>query len=123
MDELELKNTVLGIDIILNKKPISNDVNETEILKLITGKKVKLIVTIIGGQGYIFGRGNQQISSTVIREIGKENIIVAATTTKLNALLGKPLRVDTGDQELNKELSGYIQVITGYKQKYLVNVV
>ena len=120
MDELELKNTVLGIDIILNKKPISN---ETEILKLITGKKVKLIVTIIGGQGYIFGRGNQQISSTVIREIGKENIIVAATTTKLNALLGKPLRVDTGDQELNKELSGYIQVITGYKQKYLVNVV
>ena len=123
MDELELKNTVLGIDIILNKKIIANDVNEAEILRLITGEKVKLIVTIIGGQGYIFGRGNQQISSQVIREIGKRNIIVAAATSKLNALSGKPLRVDTGDQQLNKELNGYIQVITGYKQNYLVNVV
>ena len=123
MDELNLKNTVLGIDILLNKKLIANDVNETEIMKIIKGQKVKLIVTIIGGQGYIFGRGNQQISSKVIRKVGKENIIVAATTSKLHALLGKPLRVDTGDQKLNNELSGYIQVTTGYKQNHLVNVV
>ena len=65
----------------------------------------------------------REVYDKVVRKVGKESIIVAATTSKLHALLGKPLRVDTGDQKLNNELSGYIQVTTGYKQNHLVNVV
>ena len=81
-----------------------------------------MVITLIGGQGHLFGRGNQQLSPRVIRHIGKENIWVVATKTKLQALNNKPLRVDTGDSELDRELSGTIRVITGYHDEVLMPV-
>ena len=70
--------------------------------KLINGKDAKIVVTPIGGQGFIFGRGNQQISSKVIRQVGLDNIVVVATKGKLDRL--ESLRVDTGDPELDEQL-------------------
>ena len=123
MDELGLQNTLLGVDIIFNNKLIASDVNENTILEFISNRKAKIIVTIIGGQGYIFGRGNQQISSKVIKAIGKENIIVASSSPKLTALSGSPLRVDTGEKHLDNYLSGYMPIITGFKQSHMYKVV
>jgi len=113
MDKLSLKNTLLGVDVVCNKTLLASDVNEQELLTLLEGKKAKIVVTIIGGQGYIFGRGNQQISHRVIRRVGIENVVVISTESKILALEGNPLMVDTGDQEMNKELSGYVKVVTG----------
>lgn len=115
MDRLDLENTLLGVDLIENKEIIGEDVTEKEILSLIEGKKVKLIITIIGGQGYIFGRGNQQISPEVINKIGKENIIVVASRDKLNTIFGSPMLIDTGDEETNLNLEGYYRVVVGYE--------
>jgi predicted polyphosphate/ATP-dependent NAD kinase len=113
-DLLDQKKTLLGVDLFLEKKIIANDVNETQILQTIKGKTSKIIVTPIGGQGFIFGRGNQQISSKVIRQVGLDNIVVVATNSKLDRL--KSLRVDTGDLELDKELSVRgVKVVTDYK--------
>ena len=123
MDELDLQNTLLGVDIIFNNKLVASDVNENTILEFINARKAKIIVTIIGGQGYIFGRGNQQISSRIIKVIGKENIIVASSSSKLTALSGNPLRVDTGDRDLDNYLSGYMPIITGFKQSHMYKVV
>ena len=123
MDELDLQNTLLGVDIIFNNKLVASDVNENTILEFINGREAKIIVTIIGGQGYIFGRGNQQISSRIIKVIGKENIIVASSSSKLTALSGNPLRVDTGDRDLDNYLSGYMPIITGFKQSHMYKVV
>ena len=81
---------------------------------LIKDKKVKLVITLIGGQGHIFGRGNQQLSPAVIKAVGRDNIIIVATKIKLQALEGRPLIADTGDSELDKALSGPISVVTGY---------
>lgn len=106
-----LEKTLLGVDLIMNGKIIVKDAKETDILSAIENRKAKIVVTPIGGQGFIFGRGNQQISAEVIKRVGKENIIVVATKSKLNEI--DVLRVDTGDLLLDEELKGYIDVLTG----------
>lgn len=116
MDELKLPATLLGVDVIKGGEVLASDVSENQLWELIKnpGEKVKIIVTIIGGQGNLFGRGNQQISPRVIRRVGKKKVIVAATGSKLNSLFGEPLKVDTGDPALDEELSGYIEVVKGF---------
>jgi predicted polyphosphate/ATP-dependent NAD kinase len=112
-DILNQKKTLLGVDIFYNKKIIAKDVNEKQILEVIKDKTAKIIVTPIGGQGFIFGRGNQQISPKIIRKVGKDNIVVIATENKMKNL--KKLKVDTGDLELDSDFKGLMKVITDYK--------
>lgn len=124
MDHLYLENTLLGVDAIVNEQVIQNDVTEKQILELLKQyQNVKAIVSVIGGQGHVFGRGNQQFSAEVIRRIGRDNFWVLCTKTKLHNLEGKPLHVDTGEPELDKALAGHIEVITGYQDKVLYPIV
>ena len=122
MRVLDLENTLLGVDVVLNKSLVASDVNEGELLEIIEGKPARIVVTIIGGQGYLFGRGNQQISDRVIERVGKNNIIVIATKGKLFALNGEPMLVDTGNETVNEMLSGYVSVTTGVKEKLVYKV-
>lgn len=122
MEKLGLKKTLLGVDVVHKGRLVASDVSETQLLKLIEGKKAKIIVTVIGGQGFIFGRGSQQISPEVIRKVGKENITIVATPNKLASLKGMPLLVDTGDEEVDKMLSGYAKVITGYGRRVVYKI-
>jgi predicted polyphosphate/ATP-dependent NAD kinase len=119
-DLLDEEKTLLGVDLFCNKKLLAKDVNEKQILKEIRGKTAKIIVTPIGGQGFIFGRGNQQISPEVIRRVGRDNIVVAAAEGKLRSL--KSLRVDTGDPSLDDAFRGYIKVITDYKKERMMRI-
>jgi len=119
-DLLDEKKTLLGVDIFKNKKIVARDVNEKQILEAIKGKTVKVVVTPIGGQGFIFGRGNQQISPEVIRQVGKDNIIVIATENKMKNL--KALKVDTGDTDLDASFRGTITVITDYQVEKTVPI-
>ncbi len=113
-DLLDQKKTLLGVDLFQDKIIIAKDVNEKQILQAINGKPTRIIVTPIGGQGFIFGRGNQQISSKVIRQVGLDNIIVISTKSKLDRL--ESLRVDTGDNELDEQFrSNGIRVVVDYK--------
>ncbi len=113
-DLLDQKKTLLGVDLFINKKIIAYDVTEKQILEAMKGKAVQIIVTPIGGQGFIFGRGNQQISAQVIHKVGVENIVVVATESKLRSL--KSLRVDTGDVNLDRALQAFtFNVVSDYK--------
>lgn len=116
MKKLGLPNTLIGVDVVENGKVLENDAYGERILSHIRGKRAKLILTVTGGQGFLFGRGNQQLTPEVIRTVGKENLIILATSSKLAELRGNPLLVDTGDDALNEELCGYYRVITGYKE-------
>jgi predicted polyphosphate/ATP-dependent NAD kinase len=117
MTRLGLDYSLLGVDVVLNRLLIAKDVNEQRLLALIQGRTSKLVVTPIGGQGFLFGRGNQQLSPAVIRAIGRENLIVVATPGKLGGLKGHSLLVDTDDDSLNALLSGYIKITTGYNEQ------
>lgn len=114
MKTLDLPYTLLGVDILMNKKVIGLDLSEKEILDHISKKPSKLIITPTGGQGYLLGRGNQQISSQVVERVGKENIIIISTNGKIIELKGKPLLVYTGNKETDEMLKGYYRVKAGY---------
>ncbi len=112
-DLLGLEKTLLGVDALYNKRIIARDLSEKEILSLLDKyPHTKIIVTPIGGQGFIFGRGNQQISPRVIKRVGRDNIIVIATWSKIEKL--QVLRVDTGEPEVDEMLRGYIRVLVDY---------
>ncbi|CAM3909083.1 ATP-NAD kinase family protein [Shewanella aquimarina] len=122
MDELGLDNTLLGVDLIEEGELVASDMSAQSLLELTANRQCKLVITLIGGQGHILGRGNQQLSPALIRQVGKENIIILATKTKLKALEGRPLIVDSGDPELDSELCGYYKVVTGYHDYVMYQV-
>ena len=132
MSELDIDNTLLGVDLVQDHNLVANDVTEGQLWSKLSEAKqsnqsVRLIITLIGGQGHLFGRGNQQLSPRIIRAIieqdgGKENITIIATKSKLTALDNRPLVCDTGDADLDQILSGFMPVTTGYRDQVLYPV-
>jgi predicted polyphosphate/ATP-dependent NAD kinase len=123
LDRLGLASTLLGVDAVVDGRLVAADATEADILALLERhERARIIVTVIGGQGHVFGRGNQQISPAVIRRAGRERILVIATQTKLLSLEGRPLLVDTGDPELDAELAGYVMVTTGLGERTMYRV-
>ena len=114
-EEIGVEKTLLGVDLVLDGRLLAADVTEGDILETVGERPAKIVVTPIGGQGHIFGRGNQQISPEVIRRVGPDNVVVVATPEKLAGLRDSPLLIDTGDAELDTMLGGYAKVVTGYR--------
>lgn len=119
MLELGLDNTLLGVDLIKNRQLVASDLSAGQLLAYVNNQATKLVITLIGGQGHVFGRGNHQLSPAVLRAIGKQNILLVATKNKLNHLAGKALISDSGDIKLDAELAGLMTVITGYRDQVL----
>jgi predicted polyphosphate/ATP-dependent NAD kinase len=121
-DLLGVKKTTLGVD-LYHRGSIYNDVNETQIIQLVDDfTKTWIVVSPIGHQGMLFGRGNQQISPGIIERVGRDHIFVISTLSKLKGIDGETLKVDTGDSLLDEVLRGYIRVITDYNEIRLVRV-
>ena len=120
-NELKINKTLLGVDAIHDGKLVGEDLNETRIIELLERfDEARIIISPIGGQGFIFGRGNQEFSPEVIKSVGKENVIVVATRDKLDEL--KCLRVDTGEADIDGMLRGYIKVITDYREWRVIRI-
>ncbi len=120
-DQLRLYKSLLGVDAIYNKNLIGKDLNESGIIELLDKyQKVIIIVTPIGGQGFVFGRGNKQFTPKILKRVGKKNIIIIGTEDKIKSL--KCLRVDTGDDETDKLLEGLTKVIIGYKEELICKI-
>jgi predicted polyphosphate/ATP-dependent NAD kinase len=122
MDELNLDNTLLGIDAVMNHQLLKNDVSEADILNYLEQYSCRAVISIIGGQGHIIGRGNQQFSPEVLKALGKDNIRVISTKAKIRALEGRPLIVDSGDNALDDAFNGTIEVTTGFQDQIIYPV-
>jgi predicted polyphosphate/ATP-dependent NAD kinase len=121
--KLKISHTLLGIDAVYQHQVIGKDVNEKQILTFLKKyPQTKIILSPIGAQGFILGRGNLQLSPAVIKKIGLENIIIVSTPSKL---LHTPLlRVDTGDKELDSLFyhHEYFMVVIGYRLSRIVKM-
>ncbi len=124
MNELGLPNSLLGIDVVKAGQLLLGDGTEQQLLAQLQNHSgdIKLVISVTGGQGVLFGRGNQQLSPAVIRAVGIDNLMILATKAKLKVLDGRPLLVDTGDRSLDLELEGLYQVVTGYHDRVLYSV-
>ena len=119
---LELDHTILGVDVLHRKRILVKDANEKQLLELSAKGRTRIIVGVIGGQGFLFGRGNQQISPQVINQAGIENITIVATKSKIIGLGGRPILVDSGDKDLDKQLTRYFKITTGYGKSLVYQV-
>lgn len=106
--------TLLGVDVARDGTIVARDATERDLLDhLAATADARIVLTVIGGQGFLLGRGNQQISPRVIRRVGRAGIDVICGAGKLAELHPRELSIDTGDPVLDAELSGYWQVRTG----------
>ncbi|QKX15565.1 ATP-NAD kinase family protein [Microbulbifer sp. YPW1] len=126
LSELGADGTLLGVDLWQDGVMLAADVNAVQIAEAIQQHRsktqdapVKILLTAIGGQGHLIGRGNQQLTPDVLRAVGRAQLMVVATKTKITELGGRPLLVDSGDPSLDAAWSGFIPVVTGYRDEIL----
>ena len=122
MRYLGLENSLLGVDVVRGGQCIAQDVSSARLLEAIADGPSKLVVGVTGGHGFLFGRGNQQISSEVIAKVGRDHIDILATRFKMGSLANQWLEVDTGDANLDRRLQGLYKVRSGYEDFLLVQV-
>ena len=121
-ERLGLEKTLMGFDAIQAGRLVGRDLNEREIMLLLSGgDAMRLVVSVIGAQGYVLGRGTQQVSPSILRRLGADNVIVLAGPQKLASLDGV-LRVDTGDEDTDGLFGEYVQVRTGPGRRTLMRV-
>ena len=121
-NRLGFDKTLVGVDVMTSDHMVALDVNEQQILELIESTPARIVITPIGGQGFLFGRGNQPISPQVISKVGRQNIQVICTPGKLHTFNGRPLLVDTGDIKLDAQLAGHISITTGYQERAVYRI-
>jgi len=115
--------TLLGVDVWYQGELLVRDAHESELYELIQSyTNIRIMLSVIGGQGVILGRGNQQVSPRIIEYAGLENLQFVSTQNKVMALEGRPLRVDSGSDKLDRKLSGFHKIICGYEDAILYEI-
>ena len=118
---LGLEKTLLGVDAVSGGRLVAGNINEKKMLELIKGyPATKIVISPIGGNAFIFGRGNQEFSPAVLKQVKREDIVVVATRDKMRGVTC--LRVDTNDSEVDGMLKGFMRVVTHYNEEVLIEV-
>jgi predicted polyphosphate/ATP-dependent NAD kinase len=120
------EGTLLGVDVFAHGRLVARDADETRLWNLVSRAApgdVRLVLGVIGGQGFLLGRGNQQVSACIVRQIGRPALTVLAGADKLAALAGGRLLVDSGDEALDQALAGPIAVTTAPRRRMMMQLV
>lgn len=115
--------SLLGVDAARGGEIVAANASERDLVALLEGaSRARIALSVVGGQGFLLGRGNQQISPRVLRRVGLDNIDVFCASEKLARLSPAVLSVDTGDSRLDAELAGYRPVMTGANKSQVVRI-
>ncbi len=121
---LGIDATLLGIDVVRGGSAIGRDVDAAWLEHLLetTAAPATLVLSFTRHQGFLLGRGNQQLTPRVLRRIGRDRLWVVGTRTKLLSLEGRPLLIDTDDVALDRDWSGLVEVISGYRDSLFYRI-
>jgi predicted polyphosphate/ATP-dependent NAD kinase len=123
LDQLGLHGTAVGVDAVRDRELIGTDLSEHEITTLMDrAPQTRLVLGVIGGQGFLLGRGNQQLGPAVLSRLAPADLIIIATAAKLAALSPARLLIDTGDEAAFSGLCGYHRVRTGPSRYMMMQV-
>ncbi len=121
--EFGFEGTLLGVDVLFDSRVAARDADAIALEALCAvHPRISILIGVIGNQGFVFGRGNQQISPAVISAAGRKNLHIIATREKLTALPSSTLYLDTGDQALDHALAGYHRIRTGPYDNLMMRV-
>lgn len=113
---LGMQATLLGVDVYRNGEQIGADVDAAWLESRLE-QPFGLVLSFTRRQGFLLGRGNQQLTPAFLRRLDRARLLVAATRSKLLSLDGRPLLVDTDDAHLDRELSGLVEIVAGYEDR------
>ena len=114
--------STLGVDAMIGRKIVAHDVDDASLLRLAKGRKLRIVLGVTGQQGFLLGRGNQQIGADLVRRAGREGLVILATEEKLTKLNQPRLLVDTGEPDLDLQLAGFVRVTTGKRRKMMMRI-
>ena len=114
--------STLGVDAMIGRKIVAYDVDDATLLHLAKGRKLRIVLGVTGRQGFLLGRGNQQIGAGLVRRAGREGLMILATEEKLTKLKQPRLLVDTGEPDLDRQLAGFVRVRTGKGRKMIMRI-
>ncbi|MFF7588679.1 ATP-NAD kinase family protein [Kitasatospora purpeofusca] len=117
---LGLALTPLGVDVVRDGALLASDVTEQRLHAIAMSQVTHGVLSVIGGQGFVIGRGNQQFSPRVLATLA--GVVVLATQQKLAALGGRPLLVDSGDPRADAAFEGHVRVVTGHRESVLYRI-
>ena len=109
--------SMLGVDVFRGRKLVARDATASDLERMTVHQNARALVTCIGGQGHVFGRGNQQFSARVLTALGLDRVTVLATSRKLATLRGRPFIADVGDAQAAARITGFVKVVTGYRSE------
>ena len=121
-DALGLESTLLGVDLALPGREVRLGLSAAELVERTEGLRVQVVLSPIGGQGFLLGRGNQQVSAELLARVETRDLIVIATSGKLAQLGGQPLLIDTGDSDQDSRFTGYTRIHTGPRDAAMLPV-
>ena len=123
LNALGLPSTLLGVDAAMDGRLVASDVAGPEAAELAERERTHIVVGVTGGQGFVFGRGNQQIGPGLIRKCWPEETTVLASAEKLLTLPRGELLADTGDPGLDEKVRGFKAVRTGPRRSVMMRIV
>lgn len=122
LEALGLEGALLGVDILRAGRLVASDVSGDSANDIIGENSAHIVIGVTGGQGFVFGRGNQQISPAMIRRTWPRDVTIMASPDKLAMLGHNRLQVDTGDPDLDRMIGGYVRVRTAPGRSTLMRI-